>query len=127
MTGAGNDEALENDVFSLRTTIKLAVGAWADTGWAPHELLHTLVGCHAEEVDRITFLAVNRDGFVYLFQSLFCIAGGEYEEVLGNLWVAKGEILADGLLTLVKLNPLHFALNSLFQGTDRAEFEMHVN
>ena len=28
---------------------------------------------------------------------------------------------------LVKLIPLHFVLNILLQGTDQAEFEMHVN
>ena len=38
----------------------------------------------------------------------------------------KGGILADGLSTLVKLIPLHFALNVSFWRTGRTEFDMHV-
>ena len=52
--------------------------------------------------------------------------GGKYAEGSGDLWAVKEEIPADRLLILVKFTPLHFALNALFHGTDRAEFEMYV-
>ena len=44
----------------------------------------------------------------------------------GDLWSAKGEIMFNRLLALVKVNHLHFACNNPFQGTIRREFEMHV-
>ena len=45
---------------------------------------------------------------------------------MGDLWAVKGCIPSNELPTLVKLTPHHFALNTSFQGTDRAEFEMHA-
>ena len=38
----------------------------------------------------------------------------------------KGELPPDGLPTLVKLSPMHFACNSAFQGKIRVDFEAHV-
>ena len=52
--------------------------------------------------------------------------GGECKEGPAYLSAVKGEIPDNGLLTLVNLTPFHFALNTLFQGTDRSKFNMHI-
>ena len=70
---------------------------------------------------------VNGDGLVPIFHLLLCFTGGKYKEGMENIWEMKGEIPYRGIPMLVKLIPLHFALNTSLQGTYRAEFEMHVN
>ena len=112
----GDDEAPNTAICSSRATVNLAVGAWAETWWAPHELFCTLTGRHSKGVDQLTFFAVDGDGLVSLLRSLFVIAGGEYKEGPGNLWLVKGEIPAEGLPTLVNFNSLQFSLNALFRG-----------
>ena len=84
------------------------------------------MGRHTEGIDKFTFLAVNKYGLVYLLHSLFYVAGGEHKKGPCDLWEEKGEIPTDGISTLVKLTLLHFALNALFRGIDRSEFDMHV-
>ena len=46
-TGAGDDKALETAVRLLHAAVNVSVGARAETGRAPHKLLHTLAGSHA--------------------------------------------------------------------------------
>ena len=58
--GTVNDEAPDTTFLLLHAAADLAVGAWAETGQAPHELICTLAGHHAEGVDRLTFLVFNR-------------------------------------------------------------------
>ena len=111
----------------MLTATNLTIGQWDEIGKDPHEFLCTLAGSHDKGTNRITFLAVDGDGLVPHFHPLFCVVGGKYEEGLGNLWEVKGGILDDGLLTLVKLTPPHLALNLSFRGSDRVEFDMHVN
>ena len=55
---------------------------------------------------------VDRDDLIYLFHSLFCFTGGNYKEGPGDIWEVKGEIPDNDLPMLVKLTPLHFALNT---------------
>ena len=62
----------------------------------------------------------------HYFAPSFALLEKNYAEVLGNIWAVEGDIPSGRLQKSVKFNPLHFTLNILFQGTDRAEFEMHV-
>ena len=75
--GVGDNEAYETAIHPSRTSVNPAVGAPDETGQAPHEFLHTLMGRHSKEVDQITFLAVDEDGLVYLLHSLFYVTGGK--------------------------------------------------
>ena len=71
--GAGDIEAFETTVWSLRVTVDLTLVEQAKTGGAPHEILHTITGNHAEGVNWLTLLTVNGYGLIYLLQSLYCI------------------------------------------------------
>ena len=64
--GAGDDEASKAAICSLCATVNISIGTRADTGRAPHGILHTLVGRPSEGVDQLTFLVVDEDGLVYL-------------------------------------------------------------
>ena len=75
MVVAGDDEALETAGCSSHAAVNFAVGIRADTGRAPHKLLRTFDGRHAEGFNRLTFLAVDGDGLVSILHSLFYTAG----------------------------------------------------
>ena len=74
----GDNEACKTSVCLSCAAVELSVGARAETGQAPHELLRTLAGHHSKGVDRLTFLAFERDGIFSLLHSIFIIVGGEY-------------------------------------------------
>ena len=118
----GCNEAPETLVCSLRANIDLSVNTQAETGRAPHKLLCTLAGCHTEGVNLINFLVVNMDGLVSLLQSIFVVAGGEYEEETGDIWVVNGNLPDNRLPILVKLTPLHFSLIAAFWGIGQTYF-----
>ena len=60
----GDDEFSKTYIFSLRTAVNLAVGAWDKNGRASHNILCTLAERHAKGFDQLTFLAVDGDGLV---------------------------------------------------------------
>ena len=89
-------------------------------------MFYTPVGSHTERVDQITFLAVDGDGLVSLIHSLFLVLGGKYQDVTGDILEMEGEIQVDSLLAMLKLTPLHFALNASLRGAARMNFETHA-
>ena len=69
--GGDDNVASKTSVRLLRASVNLVVIAWDEIRQAHHKLLCTLAGHHAKGFDRITFLAVDGDGLVSLFHSLF--------------------------------------------------------
>ena len=74
----------------------------------------------------MNLLTIYREGLMSILQYLFCISRGEYKEGPGDLWDTKGEILANGLPSLVNISNLHFTCNKALQGSRRREFETHI-
>ena len=54
------------------------------------------------------------------------MSGSKDGDGSGNLWDKKGDLPPDGLPTIVKLLPLHFACNMAFQGTFQEKLGVHV-
>ena len=80
----------------------------------------------AERLDKLTSLAVNEDDLVSALHSLFMVGGSFYENRPGKLFAIRGDIQADGIPAIVRLEAIHFASNSSFVGTPQLKFEGHL-
>ena len=88
---------------SSHATVKLEVGALAETSPATFELLSSLARRRLEGLDSLSLLTNEVEGLVTVLHLLFSVAKSEYEEGPENLWVVNGELPYKGLLTLVNL------------------------
>ena len=70
---------------SLHASVNLYVGALAETGRTPFNLLRRLEGRRLECLDRLTLLTIGGDGLVAVLHSLFCVAASEYDNETGDL------------------------------------------
>ena len=62
----------------LRTSINLEVGALAETGRTPFQLLRSLSGRRLEGLDCHDLLTIDGNGLVNVLHLLFCVAASEY-------------------------------------------------
>ena len=99
--------------------VDLDVGDLAKTSRATFKLLRSLVWRHPEGLYRLALLSINGERMVVVLHSIFYMEASEYEDGPGDLWAVKGDIPSEGLPTLIKLLPLHFACNTAFRGTIR--------
>ena len=91
------------------------------------ETLWNLVLWKIDGANKLSFLAVNSVGEVSVLHSLFCLGESAGEFTAGDLYAICGEIPADGLPVVVRLDPLLFASNFSFVGTPRLEFANHLS
>ena len=111
---------------SSRADFNLDVGALVYTSRAPFEIPRSLVGRRLEGLDCLALPTIHDDGVVAVLHSMFYVAASEYEDGTGFLWAMKGDLPQEGIPTLVKFSPLHFACNTAFWETIQEEFEVHV-
>ena len=76
VTGAGDDEALENAGYSLRATTDLSIRTLGNTVHAAYEILLSLAGRQDEGVDWLNLLGIDGEGIVSVLHSHCCVAGG---------------------------------------------------
>ena len=86
-----------------------------------------LVSRGAEGLDNISLLSVKKDSRVSFLHSLFQDEESAYEDVPGKLFAIRGDIPADGIPAIMRLEAIHFAANSSFVGTLQLEFKGHLS
>ena len=102
------------------------MGAVSDTGFPLLKALGALVSRGTEGIDKLSLLAVIKDGLVSVLHSLFLVGESAYKEGPGELFSIRGEIPADGLPAIMRIEAIHFAANSSFVGTLRLYFKGHL-
>ena len=65
---------------SSHATVKLEVGALAETSPATFELLRSLAGRRLEVFDSLALLPIDIEGMVTVLHSLFCVVASECVE-----------------------------------------------
>ena len=108
---------------SLCLNTESAMGAFSDTWFPVLETLGPLVFSSAEGLNKLSLFAVNEEGFVSILNSRFQVGESAYKDKPGELFSICGDIPADGLPTIVRLEAIHFANNSSCVGELTLEFE----
>ena len=103
------------------------MGAVSDTGFPLLKSLGALVSRGTVGLDKLSLLAVIKDGLVSVLHSLFLVGESAYKYGPGNLLAVQGDIPADGLPAIVRLEAIHLAAKSSFVGSPRLEFEVHLS
>ena len=103
------------------------MGAVSDTGFPLLKALGALVSRGTEGLDKLSLLAVIKDGLVSVLHSLFLVGESAYKDRPGNLLAVQGDIPADGLPAIVRLEAIHLAAKSSFVGSPRLEFEVQLS
>ena len=103
------------------------MGAVSDTGFPLLKSLGALVSRGTVGLDKLSLLAVIKDGLVSVLHSLFLVGESAYKNGPGELFAILGEIPADGLPAIVRLEAIHLAAKSSFVGSPRLEFEVHLS
>ena len=88
----------------------------AAVGFPVLDTLRNLVLRNVEEVDKLSFLAVNGAGEVSVRHYLFCVGESAGDFTAGDLFAIWGEIPAVGFPVVVHLEPVLFAPTSASWG-----------
>ena len=112
---------------SLDSNTDYGTGAVTDTVFLVLKSLGDFVLRGAEGINKLALLVVNKYGLVSVLHSLFQIGESAYEDGPVKLFALRGEIPSGGVLAIVQLEAIHFALNTSFVGTPRLDFEGHLS